>query len=80
MAKKIYLNQIQAKIDRLQRERKQVLEHLALVESKLDKLQAAIEVMQSEALTDMNTIRSFILIKLINAISKASYAKWCWQR
>ncbi|MBD4938023.1 DNA repair protein, partial [Xanthomonas citri pv. citri] len=52
MAKKIYLNQIQAKIDRLQRERKQVLEHLALVESKLDKLQAAIEVMQSEALTD----------------------------
>ncbi len=52
MAKKIYLNQIQAKIDRLQRERKQVLEHLALVESKLDKLQVAIEVMQSEALTD----------------------------
>ena len=33
MAKKIYLSQIQAKIDRLQRERKQVLEHLALVES-----------------------------------------------
>lgn len=52
MAKKIYLSQIQAKIDRLQRERKQVLEHLALVESKLDKLQAALEVMQSEALTD----------------------------
>lgn len=52
MAKKIYLSQIQAKIDRLQRERKQVLEHLALVESKLNKLQAAIEVMQSEALTD----------------------------
>lgn len=52
MAKKIYLSQIQAKIDRLQRERKQVLEHLALVESKLDKLQAAIEVMQSEVLTD----------------------------
>lgn len=52
MAKKIYLSQIQAKIDRLQRERKQVLEHLALVESKLDKLQTAIEVMQSEALTD----------------------------
>lgn len=52
MAKKIYLSQIQAKIDRLQRERKQVLEHLALVESKLDKLQAAIEVMQEEALTD----------------------------
>lgn len=32
MAKKIYLSQIQAKIDRLQRERKQVLEHLTLVE------------------------------------------------
>ena len=29
-----------------------MLEHLALVESKLDKLQAAIEVMQSEVLTD----------------------------
>ncbi|OBX06384.1 DNA repair protein [Gallibacterium salpingitidis] len=52
MAKKIYLSQIQAKIDRLQRERKQVLEHLALVESKLDKLHAAIEVMQAEPLTD----------------------------
>ena len=52
MAKKIYLSQIQAKIDRLQRERKQVLEHLTLVESKLDKLQAAIEVMQAKALTD----------------------------
>ena len=37
MAKKIYLSQIQAKIDRLQRERKQVLEHLTLVEDKLNK-------------------------------------------
>ncbi|WGE41435.1 DNA repair protein [Actinobacillus equuli] len=52
MAKKIYLSQIQAKIDRLQRERKQVLEHLTLVEDKLNKLQAAIEIMQEEALTD----------------------------
>lgn len=52
MAKKIYLSQIQAKIDRLQRERKQVLEHLALVDSKIEKLQAAIEVMQERALTD----------------------------
>lgn len=52
MAKKIYLSQIQAKIDRLQRERKQVLEHLALVEDKLNKLQATIEIMQEEALTD----------------------------
>lgn len=52
MGNKIYFSQIQAKIDRLQRERKQVLEHLALVESKLDKLQAAIEIMQAEALTD----------------------------
>lgn len=52
MAKKIYLSQIQAKIDRLQRERKQVLEHLTLVEDKLNKLQTAIQVMQEEALTD----------------------------
>ncbi|AHG80561.1 ATPase involved in DNA repair [Mannheimia varigena USDA-ARS-USMARC-1388] len=52
MAKKIYLSQIQAKIDRLQRERKQVLEHLALVDSKIEKLQTAIEVMQERALTD----------------------------
>jgi len=52
MGNKIYFSQIQAKIDRLQRERKQVLEHLALVESKLDKLQVAIEIMQAEALTD----------------------------
>lgn len=52
MAKKIYLSQIQAKIDRLQRERKQVLEHLTLVDSKIEKLQAAIEVMQERALTD----------------------------
>ena len=36
----------------MQRERKQVLEHLTLVEDKLNKLQAAIEVMQEEALTD----------------------------
>lgn len=52
MAKKIYLRQIHVKIDRLQCECKQVLEHLALVESKLDELQAAIEIMQAEALTD----------------------------
>ncbi|MBN6710152.1 DNA repair protein [Haemophilus haemoglobinophilus] len=52
MAKKIYLSQIQAKIDRLQRERKQVLEHLTLLDSKLEKLQAAIEIMQEEALID----------------------------
>lgn len=52
MAKKIYLSQIQAKIDRLQCERKQVLEHLALVDSKIEKLQAAIEVMQEKTLID----------------------------
>ncbi len=40
MAKKSYFSQIQAKIDGLQRERKQVLEHLTLVEDKLNKLQA----------------------------------------
>lgn len=42
-----------------------MLEHLALVESKHNKPQAAIEVMQEET-----TIRSFILIKPINSISK----------
>lgn len=36
MAQKIYLSQIQAKIDRLQRERKQVLEHLELVDNKIN--------------------------------------------
>ena len=52
MAKKIYLSQIQAKIDRLQRERKQVLEHLELVDNKIKKLQDALEVMEAEALTN----------------------------
>lgn len=52
MAKKIYLSQIQAKIDRLQRERKQVLEHLALVERKIETLHATIEIMQDKAITD----------------------------
>ena len=52
MAKRIYLSQIQAKIDRLQRERKQVLEHLELVDSKIKKLQDALEVMEAEALTN----------------------------
>ena len=36
MAQKIYLSQIQAKINRLQRERKQVLEHLELVDNKIN--------------------------------------------
>lgn len=52
MAKKIYFSQIQAKINRLQRERKQVLEHLELVDSKIKKLQDALEVMEAKALTD----------------------------
>ena len=52
MAKRIYLSQIQAKIDGLQRERKQVLEHLELVDSKIKKLQDALEVMEAKALTD----------------------------
>jgi len=34
MGNKIYFSQIQAKIDRLQRERTQVLEHLELVKEK----------------------------------------------
>ena len=59
MAKKIYLSQIQAKVDRLQRERKQVLEHLELVDSKIKKLQDALEVMEAEALT--NEYRGLLL-------------------
>ena len=35
MGNKIYFSQIQAKIDCLQRERTQVLEHLELVERKI---------------------------------------------
>lgn len=42
---KIYQSQIQAKIDRLQRERKQVLEHLDLLDSKIKTLQEAIKIM-----------------------------------
>ncbi|WP_118861687.1 MULTISPECIES: DNA repair protein [Haemophilus] len=52
MAQKIYQSQIQAKIDRLQRERRQVLEHLALVEDKIQTLNNALKVMEAEALTD----------------------------
>ena len=52
MGNKIYFSQIQAKIDRLQRERTQVLEHLELVERKIKKLNDALEVMEDEALTD----------------------------
>ena len=52
MAQKIYQSQIQAKIDRLQRKREQVLEHIALVEDKIQTLKNALEVMETEALTD----------------------------
>ena len=52
MGNKIYFSQIQAKIDRLQRERTQVLEHLKLVERKIKKLNDALEVMEDEASTD----------------------------
>ena len=52
MGNKIYFSQIQAKINRLQRERTQVLEHLELVERKIKKLNDALEVMEDEALTD----------------------------
>ncbi|SSY83060.1 Uncharacterised protein [Aggregatibacter actinomycetemcomitans] len=52
MGNKIYFSQIQAKIDRLQRERTQVLEHLELVERKIQKLNDALEVMEDEALFD----------------------------
>lgn len=42
MGNKIYFSQIKAKIDRLQRERTQVLEHLELVERKIQKLNPTI--------------------------------------
>ena len=54
MAKKIYLSQIQAKIDRLQRERKQVLEHLGLLDGKIKTLKEAIKIMAEEALSNAN--------------------------
>lgn len=43
---KIYHNQIQAKIDRLQRERKQVLKHLALLDDKITTLTQSLTIMQ----------------------------------
>lgn len=48
MKKKIYLSQIQSKINLLQRERKQVVEHLSLIDNKLKKLQETIEIMQEQ--------------------------------
>ena len=54
MAKKIYLSQIQAKIDRLQRERKQVLDHLGLLDGKIKTLKEAIKIMAEEALSNAN--------------------------
>ena len=54
MEKKIYLSQIQAKIDRLQRERKQVLEHLGLLDGKIKTLKEAIKIMAEESLSNAN--------------------------
>ena len=54
MGNKIYFSQIQAKIDRLQRERTQVLEHLELLDSKIKALQETIKIMAEEALSNAN--------------------------
>ena len=59
MGNKIYFSQIQAKIDRLQRERTQVLEHLELVERKIKKLNDALEVMEDEADTEVYSYRTY---------------------
>ncbi|MFC1137510.1 hypothetical protein ACFGZQ_09000 [Pasteurella multocida] len=44
--RKIYASQIQTKIDQLQRERQQVLRHLALVDDKLATLTKTLAIMQ----------------------------------
>ena len=54
MAQKIYQSQIQAKIDRLLRERKQVLEHLGLLDGKIKTSKEAIKIMAEEALSNAN--------------------------
>ncbi|PVX39791.1 hypothetical protein C8D76_105134 [Pasteurella langaaensis DSM 22999] len=46
MAKLVCINQIENKIRLLQREREQVVKHLALVDDKLQKLEHALEVLQ----------------------------------
>lgn len=45
MAKQVYLNQIEKKLTELQRERKQVLQHLVLVDEKIATLHQAIDIM-----------------------------------
>ncbi|KFJ37251.1 Uncharacterised protein [Neisseria lactamica] len=52
MAGKIYRSQILKKLERLEREKKQVLEHLDLVESRIRILNEALSAMEAEALTD----------------------------
>lgn len=49
MAGKIYRSQILKKLERLEREKKQVLEHLDLVESRIRVLNEALSAMEAEA-------------------------------
>lgn len=56
MAKQVYLNQIEKKLTELQRERKQVLQHLVLVDEKIATLHQAIDIMQAKSrLEEHNT-------------------------
>lgn len=47
--KKIYASQIQHKLDSLERERKQILRHLAIVEGKMATLNETIAIMQEQS-------------------------------
>ncbi|QLB21175.1 DNA repair protein [Vespertiliibacter pulmonis] len=60
MAKKVYLNQIQRKINALERERNQVLKHLALVNDKLSTLTKSLEIMQEQARVDDYNTELFV--------------------
>ncbi|WP_342752670.1 DNA repair ATPase [Pasteurella multocida] len=47
--RKIYASQIQRKLDSLERERKQILHHLAIVEGKIATLNETINIMQEQS-------------------------------
>lgn len=67
MAKQVYLNQIEKKLTELQRERKQVLQHLVLVDEKIATLHQAIDIMQAKSrLEEHNTkLYSYRTINLV---------------
>lgn len=62
MAKKVYLNQVQRKINELERERNQVLKHLALVNEKIDTLTQSLEIMQGQASIDEFNTELFVYV------------------